>query len=347
MSEDAAILDLALAPAAAQLSHPETEELCFNQPGEAWWLRTGSDYERVDMPLMTYRRLHGIAVLAAAQTRQTIGPRAPVMDTDMPRGHRLNVVLPPAVPHGTISLTLRRPSDEVSPMDDIDHRYDTSKWNDWQGRKGRLQASSAELLSLFDAGDLKGFLRRLAAERRTTLFCGATGAGKSYLLKTYISVLDHKARVIVLEDAKEAVIPHANHVRLLYSSGGLSGGATLTDLMAASLRMRPRFIVLQEIRQPEAAWTFVNEVMSGHPGSPTTIHGGSAPEAAKRLFNMIKSSPEGRHIEGAHLIDTLASMVTAIVPIGNDGGLRSVKEVWLADDAARRGESFANLLSEA
>jgi type IV secretion system protein VirB11 len=346
MSGDAAILDLALAPAMEQLSHPETEELCFNEPGVAWWLRTGSDYERVDMPLMTYRRLHGIAVLAAAQTRQTIGPRAPLMDTDMPRGHRLNAVLPPAVPHGTISLTFRRPSDEVYDVDDIDRRYDTTLWNKWEGRRERSLLISERMLALYDSGNLRGFLRELAANLYTPLFCGQTGAGKTGFLKMCLPLLPVSARVVVLEDSREAVIPQPNHVRLLYSSGGLSGGATLTDLMAASLRMRPKFIVLQEMRHPEAAWTFVNEVMSGHPGSPTTIHGGSAPEAAKRLFNMIKSSPEGSAIGDNTLINMLASAVTVIVPIGNDGGLRSVKEVWFADDAARRGESFANLLSE-
>ena len=346
MSEDAAILALALAPALPQLEHPETEELCFNGPGEAWWLRTRSQYERVAMPAMSYRRLHGIAVLAAAQMRQTIGPRQPLLSADLPTGHRLQAVLPPAVPPGSISLTFRRPSDDVSPVADIGRRYDTARWNGWATRHERRRAASAGLLGRFDAGDLQGFLRALAAERRTCLFCGATGAGKSFLLKSYLTLPPLDARVIVLEDAREAVVPQPNHVRLLYSAGGIAGGATLTELMVASLRMRPSFIVLQEMRDPEAAWTFVMEVLSGHPGSPTTIHGRTAPEGAKRLFNLIKSNSEGAAIRDETLVDMLAAAIDVIVPVGNDGGLRSIGEVWFRDDAERRGEDFGNLLKE-
>lgn len=346
MSEDAAILALALEPAKELLHHEMTEELCFNQPGEGWWLRTGSDFERVEIPAMTYRRLHGIAVLAGAQQRQTMGVRAPLLSADLPSGHRLQAVIPPAVPHGTISLTFRRPSDTVAPVEQIDARYDTSRWNQWNTRKERRREASGRLLSLFDSGDLQGFLRALAGERRTPLVCGSTGVGKSSLLKSYLPLLPVNARVVVIEDAREAVIPQPNHVRLLYSAGGLDGGATITGLMTAAMRMRPTFIVLQEMRDPDAAWTFIMEVISGHPGSPTTIHGGSAPEAAKRLFNLVKSSREGAAINDNTLVSMLGAAVDAIVPIGNANGLRTINEVWFADDAARRGETFADLLRE-
>ncbi len=42
----------------------------------------------------------------------------------------------------------------------------------------------------------------------------------------------------------------------------------------------------------------------------------------------------------------LASAIDVIVPIGNAGGLRAIHEVWLREDAERRGESFADLLRE-
>ena len=45
-------------------------------------------------------------------------------------------------------------------------------------------------------------------------------------------------------------------------------------------------VLLQELRD-DAAWTYVNEVVSGHPGSITTIHGGHAAQAFKRLFARI------------------------------------------------------------
>jgi type IV secretion system protein VirB11 len=155
------------------------------------------------------------------------------------------------------------------------------------------------------------------------------------------------ARVLVIEDAREAVIPQPNHVRLIYSEGGLSGGATVLELMTASLRLRPTFVVLQEMRTSEAAWTFVDEVMSGHPGSPTTLHGATAPEAAKRLFNLVKGSVMGRSMTDATIKSTLGSAIDCIIPIHNaNDGVRSIRDVWFRDHAERRGESFAALLSE-
>jgi type IV secretion system protein VirB11 len=166
-------------------------------------------------------------------------------------------------------------------------------------------------------------------------------------LKTFIGLLPMNARVLVIEDAREAVIPQPNHVRLIYSEGGLSGGATVLELMTASLRLRPTFVVLQEMRTSEAAWTFVDEVMSGHPGSPTTIHGQTAPEAAKRLFNLVKGSVMGRSMTDATIKSTLGSAIDCIIPIHNaNDGVRSIRDVWFRDHAERRGESFATLLSE-
>jgi type IV secretion system protein VirB11 len=36
--------------------------------------------------------------------------------------------------------------------------------------------------------------------------------------------------------------------------------------------------------------------------------------------------------------------VDAIVPLHNDAGSYAIREVWFADDAARRGEAAADLL---
>src|SRR5689334_11573258 len=345
----AAMLEIALAPALPQLG-PDTEELCFNGPGLGWVLKTGGGFVPVEMPEMNYRRLHGVAVLAAAQARQTMGPRKPLMGGDLflgPAELRIQAVIPPAVPHGTIAISLRRHSDTVSPIESITERYDISLWNAWDARGQRKAAASNRLLALYDSGDIEGFIRALVADRRTVLFCGQTGAGKTYLLKTFIGLLPMNARLLVIEDAREAVIPQPNHVRLIYSEGGLSGGATVLELMTASLRLRPAFVVLQEMRTSEAAWTFVDEVMSGHPGSPTTLHGATAPEAAKRLFNLVKGSVMGRSMTDATIKSTLGSAIDCIIPIHNaNDGVRSIRDVWFRDHAERRGESFTTLLSE-
>jgi type IV secretion system protein VirB11 len=341
----AAALDLALQPIREELSHPQTEEICFNGPGEFWRLRTGSKWECVAASAMTYRRLHGIATLAAAQMRQSVGERKPLMSADMPGDLRLHVAVHPAVKAGLISAVIRRASDEVDEIDDIETRYDITRWNAWESRKERQTAVSGRLLEMYDAGDLKGFLRGLAASRRNVLIGASTGVGKTRFFRMFFRALPRDNRVVVIEDADEAVVPQPNHVKLFYSDNE-SAGVPLTDLMLASLRMRPDTLVIQEVRHPEAAWTLVNDVMPSHPGSPTTIHGRRPGDVARRIFNLMKASNAGKQIEDKTLIGMLASTIDAIIPLDNIDGSRSIEEVWFKDDAARRGESFAELLKD-
>ena len=44
------------------------------------------------------------------------------------------------------------------------------------------------------------------------------------------------------------------------------------------------------------------------------------------------------------VVAMLASAIDFIIPVENDGGARAIGEVWFAPDAARRGESFADLV---
>lgn len=340
-------LRIALAPIWDMLSDPLTEDVAFNAPGLAWWFKEGR-WSPVEVPEMTYRRLHGVAVLAASQARQRIDGRHPILSADLPSGHRLQVLMPPAVPEKSISLTFRRHTESVSPLAEISARFQTGRWNKWTGRQARIDANTGAILERYDAGDIYGFLQASAQTRRTGLFGGQTGAGKTFLLKSYLSSFPLDARMLVIEDAREAVIIQPNHVRLIYSSGALSGSAlSQTALLKSALRMRPDFVTLGEIRDPEASWTLLNEVMAGHPGSPGTLHGRDAGSMARRLFQLVKGSDEGRMIGDETLIDMLCSAIDMLVPISNIGGIRSIEEVWFVDDAARRGETFRDLLRSA
>lgn len=345
MSAMAPELTIALSPVLDVLNDQDTEDLAFNGPGVGWRLAHGR-WERIDAPAMTLGRLRGVATMAAAGTRQNINKRSPLLSTELPSGHRLQVVLPPAVPDGSISLTFRRPSDDIASLESVTSRFRTAGWNDWTKRGDGGARGAAELLHCYDAGDVTGFLRGLAETRRSPLFCGATGAGKTGLLKTFLSLLPTEARVITIEDALEAVLRQANVVRLQYAANGI-GGVSQAALLKASLRMRPDYIVCGEMRDPDAALSYVNECMTGHPGAPATAHGQTAAAAARRLFNLVKGSEDGRSMSDASVTALLVSCVDVIMPIGNLGGSRSLDAVWFADDARRRGETFADLLRAA
>jgi type IV secretion system protein VirB11 len=255
--------------------------------------------------------------------------------------------MPPSVPAGTMSMTIRKPGSSVSPLASVTGRYQTGRWNKWEGRRETVMRDYGELLALYDAGDLHAFLEKAVKAKLTILLCGATGSGKTTMSKTLIGAIPPEERLITIEDTLELVIPQPNHVRLLYSKDNMGlSRVTAESLLQASLRMKPDRILLQELRD-DAAWTYINEVVAGHPGSITTIHGSNPEQAFKRLFALVKGSPQGGQWDDQTLMSFLASAVDLIVPFHNEGAFYEIREVWFAADAKRRGETASNLLMAA
>jgi type IV secretion system protein VirB11 len=248
------------------------------------------------------------------------------------------------VPAGTVSLTWRRPGDGAAPLEDLPRRYRTEGWNRWEGRHALRAAASGRVLAAFDAGDAPGFLAEAMRARLNVWLCAATGGGKTTLLKSLMREVPEGERIVTVEDAAELVVPQPNAVRLLYSHGG-DGTVTAEDLMVAALRMRPDRIPLQEVRTGEAAWVYLNGIMTGHPGSPTTIHGRTPAEAFRRMFALCKGTRGGGAMDDARLARMIADAVDAIIPLRSEAGAFRIGEVWFKDDAARRGETAADLLA--
>lgn len=339
-SPAAPLLRFLLAPIALWLDDPATEELCINRPGECW-VRQHGVFERYKVPL-DLAALEDIAVLAGALRRQDVGPTSPLCASELPGGERLQVCIPPVVPHGTISLTIRKPGQHVAPLSSVGQRYQADDWNLWKSSGQRRDFTEA--LAAFDSGDLRRFLEVAVRNRLTILNCGATGSGKTSMSKTLISAIPLDERIITIEDTLELTIPQPNHVRLLYSKDGLSTARVDAEsLLQASLRMRPDRVLLQELRD-DAAWTYVNEVVSGHPGSITTIHGADPGQAFKKLFALVKGTPKGGGISDQTLATLLSSAVDLIIPFETSGTTYRINQVWFAADAARRGETAADLL---
>lgn len=344
MNHAAVLLDEALAPIADAMADPAVEDIAVNEPGACWIRRAA--WERRAVPGLDAETLEGIAVLAGALRGQDIGRSAPMCGGDLHTGHRFQAVLPPAVPRGTVSLTFRKPSADLPPLSCLPDRYGTAEWNAWTADKAGRRLDSAEMLDLYDTGDVVAFLRAVVRTRRTPVFCGPTGAGKTTLSKSVLAEIGDAERIVTIEDAQEMVVRQPNAVRLLFQAGG-EGSVTPGDCLHAALRMRPDRIPVQELREPHTAWVYLNEVSAGHPGSPTTIHGETAPQAARRLFSLLKGSREGAAISDGVLLGMIGAAVDCIVPIGTDGSVRRLGAVWFADDAARRGETVADLLGAA
>ena len=176
MTNPAAVLiDHLLAPLRPWLKDPATEDIAINRPGEAWIYQSGF-WARQEGTL-GLDELEEIAILAGSFRRQEVGSHAPVIDTYLPTGERLNVCLPPTVEAGSISLTIRRPSSKLPLFSEVNERYQTDNWAEWRP-EARTQ-DHAELLRLYDDQDFEGFLKAAVRARLGIIMAGETGAGKT------------------------------------------------------------------------------------------------------------------------------------------------------------------------
>jgi type IV secretion system protein VirB11 len=345
------LLAYAMKPLERFFADPTTQEFAVNAPGEGWW-RRGQGWDRVEVPELDYQMLEGLAVLSGALYGRDVGWWNPLLATDIPAPNgtllRMQVCMPPAVPAETVSITWRRPGEEAFDLDAMSSRYRMDGWNQYAERHTARRGVAAEVLALFDGGNAPGFLAAAVRHKLNIWMCAATGGGKTEVFKSLLRAVPLSERIITVEDSLELVVPQPNNVRLIYSHGSTSEGAvTAEDLIVAALRMRPDRVPVQEIRTPEAAWVYLNGAMTGHPGSPTTIHGRNPGEAFRRFFTLCKSTPGGGSMSDDHLASMIADAVDVVVPLRNEGGEFWLREVWFKDDAMRRGEPAPRLLTEA
>ena len=321
-----------------------TEDIAVNRPFEAWALRAGV-WSPFEMPTLDHDTLVDMTILAASISEQHVSKRYPLLYTELPMPDRaplrLMAILPPAVEAGLISWTLRQPDERIHPMSSITDRYETEGWNQLELDGPTRDHSVA--LRLFDDGDVEGFMSHMVKDRYNLLLCGATGSSKTTMGITCISEIPDDERLLTIENAREYRLRQQNKVHLIYSQGEQSiAHVTQKDLQRASLRSRPSRVLVQELLDSQAAETYVTEILSGHPGSVTTIHGASPAEAIKKLFGMVKSGMPGS--SDTTVKATLCSAIDAIVPFRNQAGKFSIGGAFFAPAAARRGKTLADLI---
>ena len=196
-------------------------------------------------------------------------------------------------------------------------------------------------MAAYAAGDFENFLRVAVEEHLNILLAGPTGVGKTTLGNSVIDAIDRSERVITIEDTEELGGLPLNHVRLLYAKRDAGFGHE--ELLQTTMRMRPKRIILGELRD-DAAMTWVKYICTGHPGAVTTIHGSSAGEAFRRLYQLVKSKPDGVAIDDKTLLGMLADAIDVIIPLREIGAgpkSRGIGAVWFAGDARRRGSTIA------
>ena len=189
---------------------------------------------------------------------------SPLVSARLANGDRVNAVAAPVAIDGP-AVTIRRFSDRIRSLDRL-------------VQMGSIPSWYAQLLS---------WAVRCA---RSIAVAGGTGSGKTTLLNALSCEIPLGERIVTIEDSAELRFDaHPNVVRLEARDSSIEGcgEVTIRDLVKNALRMRPDRIVVGEVRSGECI-DMLNAMSTGHEGSLTTLHAGSAEEAVIRLVLMAR-----------------------------------------------------------
>ncbi|MFV0452737.1 MAG: CpaF family protein [Propioniciclava sp.] len=232
-------------------------------------------------------------------------------DARMPRGARVNVVLPPLALDGP-TITIRLFPQAIS----------LERLLEW----GSLTPQVAHLL------------RVAVAARLNIVVSGGTGSGKTTLLNALSSFIGDEERIVTIEDAAELSLnqPHTVRLETRPPNAEGRGQVTIRDLVRNALRMRPDRIVVGECRGGEAL-DMLQAMNTGHEGSLTTVHANGVDDALSRLETLATMSDVEIPFQAVR--DQVNSAIDLIVQLGRFAdGSRRVSDV--AYVASRRQETF-------
>lgn len=163
------------------------------------------------------------------------------------------------------------------------------------------------------AGILTSTQREVLSEAvrsyRNILLVGGTGSGKTTLLNALLSELAvccPNDRVVSIEDTPELQCGNKDHVDLLSSET-----VSMAGCLRAALRLRPKRIIVGEVRGAEAL-DLLKAYNTGHPGGLATVHANDAVAGLERLEALAREATEAPQ---QRFIASTINLVVFIKPI--------------------------------
>jgi len=315
LAHDTMVREL-LRPLLTYLARPGVTEIVVNRPKEVY-IELGATWQRHLAPDVTLDLLTSLATAIATSTEQSIGPHHPILSAMLPDGERVQIVLPPAVELGTISVSIRRPNAWIKSLDEYEaegafSRYVWARSAAMDDRACELDPVERQLVDYLTTRQLSWFIHAAVVAKKNIAVVGDTGSGKTTLMKSICQSIPQEERLITIEDVRELLLPqHGNRVHLLYAKGG-QGTATVTpsELIASTLRMKPDRVLLAELRGGEA-FDFLKLLTTGHSGSITSYHAESCALAAERYVFMCKEHEQA----AAYDVPTLKRLVALTIDV--------------------------------
>ena len=270
------------------ISDDSITEVMINGPENVFIEKNGR-VVKLNKQFENQRRLEDIIQRIVGLAGREVNQANPIVDTRLPDGSRVNVVLPPIALCGP-TMTIRKFSKTPMTIEKL-IQY------------GSLTKEIAEKLEL------------LVKAKYNIFICGGTGSGKTTFLNALSNYIPRDERVITIEDSAELQIGRVDNLVSMETRNANSAGTgaiTIRDLIKSSLRMRPERIVVGEVRGGEAL-DMLQAMNTGHDGSLSTGHANSTHDMLSRLETMVLQGAAGLPLEAIR--QQIASAVDILIPL--------------------------------
>lgn len=261
-------------------------EVMINGTDEIFIEKSGK-IERLNQSFDSQRKLEDIIQRIVGRAGREVNQSNPIVDTRLPDGSRVSVVLPPVALKGP-TLTIRKFS--------------------------KIPMTVEQLIKYKSiTPQIAKVLETLVKAKYNIFISGGTGSGKTTFLNALSNYIPNTERVITIEDSAELqIVGIDNLVKLETRNSNSSGKGSITirDLIKTSLRMRPERIIVGEVRGAEAL-DMLQAMNTGHDGSLSTGHANSTVDMLIRLETMVLMGAEGLPLEAIR--QQIASAVDIII----------------------------------
>lgn len=200
--------------------------------------------------------LNKYIVESSERVERPVSEATPIVDAIMPDGSRVNYIYSRKISLGGSSFTIRKFNETPISVPML------VNWGTW-------------------SSELAAYLWLCLEHGISVFVCGETASGKTTTLNAMTSFIPFDQKCYTVEQTPEITLPHPIWQHLVTRESGEKTDVTMFQLLIASLRSRPDYIIVGEIRGKEANITF-QAMQTGHPVI-STFHAGSVHSMIQRL----------------------------------------------------------------
>ena len=236
------------------IDNPKATDICLSV-GQAV-ADLGSGLKAIDQLQLSEAQLSELARELIELGGRRLDQANPFADVSLPGGLRVHAVLKSACSDQTL-VSIRLHTTDPLPLSEI------------------LTPDFANPVEL-------ELIQEIADSGKSVLISGATGTGKTTLLRALL--LEADERVIAVEDVTELRAPNIICLQTKVKNTEGQGEITLDDLVREALRMRPDRVCVGEVRGKELI-SMLQALNTGHRGA-TTLHANSLQQVPERLISI-------------------------------------------------------------